>query len=48
MKIVGRILLVACIAALVYFATIGQDDFYRVYSAIYDAIQVIGANYTKK
>lgn len=48
MKSLGRILILACVAALIYFATIGRDDFYRLSAAIYDAIQIIGANYTKK
>ena len=48
MKTFGRILLLACVAAVIYFVTIGRDDFYRLSAAIYDAIQVIGANYTKK
>lgn len=48
MKTVSRIVLVGCIAAIIYFVTVGRDDFYRLYLAIYDAIQVIAANYTKK
>jgi hypothetical protein len=48
MKTFGRILLVACIAATLYFVTIGRNDFYWLIDSIYDAIQVIAANYTKK
>jgi hypothetical protein len=38
----------ALLAACVYFATIGRDDFYRLYAAVYEVIEVIAANYTKK
>jgi hypothetical protein len=48
MKTVGRILLVVCIAALIYFAIIGRDDFMTFATLIYEAVQVIAANYTKK
>ena len=48
MKTVTRILLFGCMAAALYFGTIGRNDFYQLVDTIYDAIGVIAANYTKK
>ncbi|HSE31426.1 MAG TPA: hypothetical protein VLA93_07590 [Pyrinomonadaceae bacterium] len=48
MKTVARILLIGCVAAALYFGTIGRNDFYRLVDSIYDAIQIIAANFTKK
>jgi hypothetical protein len=47
-KTITRILLVVVIGCVIYFATIGRDDWYRLVETINDAIQVIGANYLKK
>jgi hypothetical protein len=48
MKTLARILFVACIAATLYFVTIGRDNFFWLIDSIYDVIQVIAANYTRK
>jgi hypothetical protein len=48
MKTVTRIVIVAAIAALVYFATIGRDQFYDLLDFFSDLISAIAAGYLKK
>jgi hypothetical protein len=47
-KTLTRILLVAALAGVIYFATIGRNDFYAVVNFFYDLIQLIANNYLKK
>ena len=48
MKAISKLLLVACVAAVIYFATIGRSDFYRLLDTINEVIEAIGHNYLKK
>jgi hypothetical protein len=48
MKTVTRILIVALIAGVIYFATIGRDQFYDLLDFFYDFIAAIAAGYLKK
>ncbi|HLA11763.1 MAG TPA: hypothetical protein VJ023_14340 [Pyrinomonadaceae bacterium] len=48
MKSLSRLLLVAAIIGVAYFATIGRDDFYRLIDAAMEMIQLIADNYHKK
>ena len=48
MKTIGRIVLVAAIACAIYFATIGNNQFYRVVDFISDLLQAFADNYLKK
>lgn len=48
MKTVFRIIVLGLIACLIYFATIGRDDFYRLLDAAQGLIQLIADNYLKK
>jgi hypothetical protein len=47
-KIVTRIVLVAAIAGVIYFATIGRDQFYDLLDFFYEIIGAIAAGYLKK
>ena len=48
MKLLTRVVVVALIAGVIYFATIGSNQFYQLLDFFYDIVQVIAANYTKK
>ena len=48
MKILTRLLIVAVIAGVIYFVTIGRDDFYRLVDAAMEIIQLVADNYHKK
>ena len=48
MKTVMRLLFVAGIIGVIYFATIGRNDFYRILDAAMEVIQLIAENYHKK
>jgi len=48
MKTVTRIVIVALIAGVIYFATIGRDQFYDLLDLFYDFIQAIAGGYLKK
>ncbi len=48
MKTVTRIVIVAAIAAGIYFATIGRDQFYDLLDFFYDFIAAIAGGYLKK
>ena len=48
MKTLMRIVLVAAIAGVIYFATIGRDQFYDLLDFFYEFIQAIAGGYLKK
>jgi len=48
MKTATRIVLLAAIAAVIYFATIGSNQFHQLLDFFSDLIQVIADNYLKK
>jgi hypothetical protein len=48
MKTVTRIVVVAAIAAAIYFGTIGRAQFYDLLDFFYDMIQAIASGYLKK
>ena len=48
MKTLRRILFVVALGGVIYFATIGRRDFFRLLDVFYDLIQVIADNYLKK
>ena len=48
MKTLLRILVLAAIACVIYFATLGRNDFYRLLDAVSGIIQMIADNYLKK
>jgi len=48
MKTVTRIVFVAAIAGVIYFATIGRDQFYDLLDFFYEIIQAIAGGYLKK
>jgi len=48
MKTVTRIVMVAVIAGVIYFATIGRDQFYDLLDFFYDFIAAIANGYLKK
>lgn len=48
MKTVTRIVIVAAIAGVIYFATIGRNQFYDLLDFFYDFIQAIAGGYLKK
>ncbi|HKR59976.1 MAG TPA: hypothetical protein VJS64_09575 [Pyrinomonadaceae bacterium] len=48
MKTLWRLIIVGIIALVIYFATIGRDDFYSVLDLVQNLIQLIADNYLKK
>jgi len=48
MKSVTRIVIVALIAAVIYFATIGRDQFYDLLDFFSEFISAIAGGYLKK
>ncbi len=48
MKTITRIVLLAAIVGVIYFATIGRDQFYDLLDFFYDIINAIAAGYLKK
>ena len=48
MKTITRIVVVAAIAGVIYFATIGRDQFYDLLDFFYEIIAAIAAGYLKK
>ena len=48
MKTVTRIVFVAAIVGVIYFATIGRDQFYDVLDVLYDFVQALAGGYLKK
>jgi hypothetical protein len=48
MKTVTRIVVVAAIAAAIYFTTIGRAQFYDLLDFFYEMIQAIAGGYLKK
>jgi len=48
LKTLGRIVLIAAIVGAIYFATIGNNQFYRILGTISDVIQAFADNYMKK
>ena len=48
MKTLTRILLLAAVACAIYFATIGNKQFYRLLYAVSDFFEAIASNYLRK
>ena len=48
MKTVTRIVIVAAIAGVIYFATIGRNQFYDLLDFFSDFISAIASGYLKK
>lgn len=48
MKTVTRIVVVAAIVGVIYFATIGRTQFYDLLDFFYEIIQTIAGGYLKK
>ena len=48
MKMVNRIVVVAVIIVVIYFATIGRDQFYDLLDFFYEIISAIAGGYLKK
>ena len=48
MKTLTRILVVAMVVSIIYFATIGKNEFYNLMDTISDVFGTIGNNYLKK
>lgn len=48
MNTLWRLMVLGVIVIIIYFATIGRDDFYRLLDAIQAIFQVIADNYLKK
>ena len=48
MKTLSKFLLVLCLGAVIYFATIGRSELYELMDMVSAAIQAIAQNYTKK
>ena len=48
MKTITRIVIVAAIAGVIYFATIGRDQFYDLLDFFYEIVGAIAAGYPKK
>jgi hypothetical protein len=48
MKTVTRIVLVAVVAGVLYFATIGNKQFYELLTFFSDVIQAFADNYIRK
>ena len=48
MKTITRIVIVAAIAGVIYFATIGRNQFYDLLDFFYELIAAIAAGYLKK
>lgn len=48
MKTLTRIVVLALIVGVVYFATVGNNQFYRLLDTISGVFETIGNNYIKK
>ena len=48
MKALTRLVVIALIAGVIYFATIGRDQFYDLLDMFYDFIAAIAGGYLKK
>ena len=48
MKTLTRIVVVALVVSVVYFATIGNNQFYRLLDTVSSVFETIGNNYLKK
>ena len=48
MKTLTRIVIVAAVAAAIYFSTIGRDQFYGLLDFFNEIIQAIASGYLKK
>ena len=48
MKTITRIVIVAVLAGVIYFATIGRDQFYDLLDFFYEIVQAVAAGYLKK
>jgi hypothetical protein len=47
-KTITRIVIVAVLAGVIYFATIGRDQFYDLLDFFYEIVQAVAAGYLKK
>jgi len=48
MKTLMRIVVVILVIGVIYFATIGRDQFYDVLDVLYDFVQALAGGYLKK
>jgi len=48
MKTLTRIVVVAIVAGVIYFATLGNKQFYSLLDTISEVFETIGNNYLKK
>jgi len=48
MKTLMRIVVVILVICVIYFATIGRDQFYDVLDVLYDFVQALAGGYLKK
>ena len=48
MKTLTRIVVVALVVSVIYFATVGKKQFYSLMDTISDVFGTIGNNYLKK
>ncbi|HWF87976.1 MAG TPA: hypothetical protein VE980_18880 [Pyrinomonadaceae bacterium] len=48
MKTLMRIVVVVLVIGVIYFATIGRDQFYDVLDVLYDFVQALAGGYLKK
>ena len=48
MKTLTRIVVVALLVGVVYFATVGRNQFYSLLDTVSDVFETIGNNYLKK
>ena len=48
MKTMWRLIIVGLIALVIYFASIGRDDFYSLLNFLENFFQLIADNYLKK
>jgi hypothetical protein len=45
MKTVSRLLILASVVSVLYFATVGRNDFYRIWDAVEGVIAAVASNY---
>ena len=48
METLMRIVVVILVIGVIYFATIGRDQFYDVLDVLYDFVQALAGGYLKK
>lgn len=48
MKTIWRLMILGLIALVIYFVTIGRDDFYSMLDLVENLFQLVADNYLKK